>query len=135
MKQTDKYGDIIHMPHHVSSKRAPMSMTDRAAQFSPFAALTGLDAAIAETARCTSAPVELTEGEKALVDEKLRQLCAGDESLVEVTWFQPDPYKAGGAYVTVRGEVKQVDGYAQMLILTDGTRIPFAAIVDMDTEV
>lgn len=69
MKQS-KYDDIIHMPHHVSPKRAPMSMTDRAAQFSPFAALTGFDAAIAETARRASQPEELTEWEK-LAEEAL----------------------------------------------------------------
>lgn len=132
MKESHKYDDIIGLPHHVSAKRAPMSMVDRGAQFSPFAALTGFDAAIAETARLTDDPIDLADGGKAMVDEKLRRLLDMEAPQVTVTHFRPDSRKAGGAYVSVTGVVKKVDAYSQSLLLTDGRTIPFAAIIDIE---
>lgn len=132
MKETHKYDDIIGLPHHVSAKRAPMSMVDRGAQFSPFAALTGFDAAIAETARLTDDPIDLADGGKALVDEKLRRLLDLEAPSVTVTHFRPDSRKAGGAYVSTTGTVKKVDPYTQSVSLTDGTAIPFEAIIDIE---
>ena len=134
MKETHKYDDIIGLPHHVSAKRAPMSLVDRGAQFSPFAALTGFDAAIAETARRTDDPIDLADGGKAMVDEKLRRLLEMEGAGVSVTYFRPDSRKAGGAYVSHAGRVKKVDAYAQALVLTDGTAVPFDAILDIDIE-
>ena len=129
---TGKYDDIIGLPHHVSRKRAPMSLVDRGAQFSPFAALVGFDAAIAETARLTEDPIDLADGGKALVDEKLRRLVDMEAARVAVTHFRPDSRKAGGAYVSVAGTVKKVDPYSQALVLTDGTEIPFETIIDIE---
>lgn len=133
-----KYDDIIGLPHHVSRKRAPMSMTDRAAQFSPFAALTGYDAAIAETGRLTEGYVDLGEGSKEALNEKLKRLQAAQQSRPEVTvtYFCPDERKQGGSYRTVSGRIKKVDGTGQRLLFTDGTQIPFEmilAVEDADT--
>lgn len=128
-----KYDDIIHLPRPVSPKRARMSMIDRGAQFSPFAALVGYDAAIAETARLTDFQIELTEGAKAALNEKLRLMAENVRSnpTVSVLYFLPDKRKSGGAYVTVTGRVKKVDAYRELLILTDGREIPFGSIYEI----
>ena len=119
-----RYDDIIHLPHHVS----------RAAQFSPFAALAGHEAAIRETARLTDERAELDENAKAVLDEKLRMI---QEMLpahpeITVTYFQPDAKKSGGAYVSVTGRVKKLDLYRQCLLMEDGLRIPLGELYDMD---
>lgn len=125
-----KYDDIIHLPHHVSSRRAPMSLIDRGAQFSPFAALTGYDAVIQETARLTDQPVELDESSHDVINQQLRQLADRENGQPEVTvtFFRPDERKSGGAYVTVSGRVKKVDEYSSAVVFTDGTAIDFARI-------
>lgn len=120
------YDDIINLPHHVSARHPQMPLADRAAQFSPFAALTGHEAAIQETARLTDAFVELDEDRKGELDEQLR-LIREDQSQtpeIEATYFQPDVKKAGGTYMTVRGRVKRVDEYKRQVLLTDGTVLP-----------
>ena len=96
-----KYEDIINMPHHVSASRPRMSMIDRAAQFSPFAALTGYDAAVKETARLTDKCIEPDEYEKAALDEKLRIALKNPEKEITITYFKPDAKKDGGAISTV----------------------------------
>ena len=118
-----KYDDIINLPYPQKPQR--MSNYNRAAQFSPFAALTGFEAAIAETARLTDCKVELDEGGKALLDEKLRLI---EESIQEspeviVTYFKPDLRKFGGAYIRKSGRVKKLDAYSRSVIFTDGTAI------------
>lgn len=135
-KDEHKYDDIIHLPHHVSERRAPMSMTDRAAQFSPFAALTGYDATIQETGRLTDARIELDEGGKALLDEKLRRIASmlDTQPTVTLTCFRPDERKTGGAYIQVTGRVKKIDPYEQALVLTDKTAIPIDEIYDIALE-
>ena len=97
-----KYDDILHLPHHVSTKHPQMSMQDRAAQLSTFAALTGYGEVIRETGRLTEDWIELDEAAKAELDRRLRLLAAGldQRPAVTVTWFQPEERKAGGAYVT-----------------------------------
>ena len=130
LKSTHKYDDIIDMPHHVSSRRAGMPLADRAAQFSPFAALTGYEDVIEETGRLTQPATELTESAIEQLNEKL-QILAQNAHLtppVTVTYFQPDLRKEGGSYVTVSGYVKRVDPYEQVLRLTDGREIPLEAI-------
>ena len=131
-----QYDDIIDLPHHVSATRPRMSMIDRAAQFSPFAALTGYDAAIKETGRLTDRRIELTEDSRATLDRKQQLLLdnLADHPEVSVTYFVPDERKAGGAYITVTGNVKKVDDYQRLLILTDGTKIPLDEILDMESE-
>ena len=131
-----QYDDIIDLPHHVSATRPRMSMIDRAAQFSPFAALTGYDAAIKETGRLTDERIELSEESRAVLGRKQQLLLdnLADHPEVSVTFFVPDERKAGGAYVTVTGRVKKVDEFGRLLVLTDGTKIPLDEILDMESE-
>ena len=130
-----KYDDIIDLPHHVSATRPRMSMIDRAAQFSPFAALTGYDAAIKETGRLTDERIELSEESRAALDIKQQLLMdnLADRPVVSVTYFVPDERKSGGAYVTVTGQVKKIDEFARLLILTDGVKIPLDEVLDLES--
>ena len=130
LKETHKYDDIIHLPHAVSSHRAGMSMIDRAAQFSPFAALTGYEDVIEETGRLTDTISELTDSSQQDLNEKFRILAdaAAVCPQVTVTWFEPDRFKTGGSFVTVTGKIKRVDEYEQVLRLTDDREIPMEAI-------
>ena len=126
-----KYDDIIHLPYPQKPRR--MSNYNRAAQFSPFAALTGFEAAIAETARLTDQKVELDEGGKALLDEKLRLI---EENILEnpeiiVTYFKPDLRKFGGAYEQKTGRVKKLDAYQRAVVFTDGMTIPIDDISEI----
>ena len=128
------YEDIIDLPHHVSEKYPQMPTADRAAQFAPFAALTGHDAAIRETARLTDERRELDEEEKAVLDEKLRGLLdnEGEPPAATFTYFIPDKTKKGGEYVSVSGRIHKVDRFRGRLILQDGTEIPVDDIRQID---
>lgn len=120
-----KYENIINLPHHVSKTRPQMTITDRAAQFSPFAALTGYDAAIEETGRITDSFIELDENRKSVLNEKLQLILEHikEQPEVIITYFQPDDRKTGGAYVDITGCVKKIDNYEQRIIMTDGIGI------------
>ena len=124
------YDDILYRSRPVSQKHPPMSRADRAAQFSPFAALTGYEAAVKETARLTQGKIELSDEEKESIDRVLQALYANlqDQPPVIVTYFLPDQKKDGGAYVTVTGALKRIDLLERRLIFTDGTLIPIGAI-------
>jgi hypothetical protein len=125
------YDDIINLPHPNSAKHPRMSMIDRAAQFSSFAALTGHGAAIEETARLTDRRIELTEEEKTVLDEKLRLLLeTGGEGMI--TYFLPDERKDGGAYVTKLGTIKKIDPLEGRVILTDHTPIHIEDILEIE---
>ena len=125
------YDDIINLPHPTSAKHPRMSMAARAAQFSPFAALMGHGAAIRETARLTDRKIELTEEEKAVLDEKLCLLNdTGKEALF--TYFLPDRKKDGGAYVTATGSIERLDPLERQIILTGGTIIPVEDILEIE---
>ena len=125
------YDDIINLPHPTSPRHPRMPMIDRAAQFTPFQALTGYGDAIQETARITGAKAELTEEEKAVLDEKLRLLTdTGKEAAF--TYFQPDGKKSGGAYITVLGTIKKLDPLEGQLVLADGTAIPIEDIFEIE---
>jgi hypothetical protein len=128
------YDDILHLPHHVSEKHPPMSRLDRAAQFSPFAALTGYEAAVEETARLTDRRIELDEGEKEAIDQRLTLVQERLPVPTEVTiiYFIPDKKKAGGAYVSVSGTVKKIDDYVRAVVLSDGTNIPIDDILHIN---
>ena len=134
MKETHRYDDIIHLSRPVSKKRSPMSNFDRAAQFSPFAALTGYDAVIAETGRLTDTQIELDEGGKALLDEKLQTIREhlAQQPKVKLTVFCPDSRKSGGAYETITGNVKKIDPVARILVLTGGEVIPVDRIYGIE---
>lgn len=131
-----KYDDIIHLPRHVSKKHARMSRLDRAAQFSPFAALTGFDATIAETGRLTDGSIQLEEDRKQMLNETLRQILEviGTQPQVRITYFLHDDRKEGGAYVTVCGRVKKIDAFAHTVVLTDRTAISIDLITEIQLE-
>ncbi len=130
----NEYEDIIHLPHHVSKKHPQMSMLDRAAQFSPFAALTGYDAAVEETARLTGRRIELDEQEAQHLDERIQKLSEHlqEHSEVSITYFLPDTRKDGGEYITVTGSVKKIENYERRIILMDGTSIPVCEVIRID---
>lgn len=132
MKYNDehKYDDIIDLPHHISKKHPQMSLLNRAAQFSPFAALTGHDTAIWETARLTDPFIELDESRKEELDEQLRLLRENldQKPECEISYFQPDEKKDGGTYVTICGRVKKIDEFRHQIIFTDGTALPIEHI-------
>lgn len=124
------YEDIIHLPRHVSPKRAAMTMTDRAAQFSPFAALTGYEDVIEETGRLTDRPVELDGDTVAHINAQLQKLlaCIRSHPTATVVYFQPDPLKDGGSYQTKTGPVKAVSDTFHTIEFADHTRISFHRI-------
>lgn len=128
------YDDIIHLPHHVSKRRKPMSMIDRAAQFSPFAALTGYDSAIQETGRLTDQWIDLAVDEKVSLNRKFQHLAnfVAEQPEVTVTCFVPDERKSGGSYVRMTGRVKKIDTYEQAIVLEGGIIIPFNRIYAID---
>lgn len=128
---TSIYDDMIHLPHHISDTHPHMTIIDRAAQFSPFAALTGHDAAIKETARLTNERIELDEYEKEALNERLQIIVDNikEEPQIEVTYFQPDGKKDGGAYVTITSRIKKIDKYERMIFMKDGITIPMDDIV------
>lgn len=127
------YEDILHLSHLTSQKHPRMSMADRAAQFSPFAALTGYDAAVKEAARLTDQRIELDEYEKAALDRQLQKILEHREENQEitVTFFRPDEKKDGGAYFSVTSEIRKIDEYEKLLIMQDGTQIPINDIIGL----
>lgn len=133
---TDDYEDMIDLPHHVSSVRAQMPRINRAAQFMPFAALTGYEEAIRETARLTDGRIELDEDALLRLDAKLRLLQehASERPEAEFLIFRPDGKKAGGSYISVSGAVRRVDEIAGEVMLADGRRIPLGDILDARCE-
>ncbi|MBR1930059.1 MAG: hypothetical protein IJ833_01095 [Lachnospiraceae bacterium] len=129
-----RYDDIINLPHPVSQHHPQMPLMDRAAQFAPFAALTGLGATMRERARLTEERIELDEEEKAVLDEKLWQIQLRMEEKVQVSirYFVPDEVKLGGAYVTAEGFVRKIDPYKRLIFLSEGQMIPMDDILTID---
>lgn len=130
-----KYDDIIGLPHPTSARHPRMPISDRAAIFSPFAALSGHSAALAETARLTDQKIELDEDTKAELDRKQAVLLEhiGEQPEVIVTWFQSDERKDGGAYVTVTGRFRKIDEAERALVLLDGTRVPLEDVMELES--
>ena len=132
-----RYADILGLSRPVSKNHQPMSRSDRAAQFSPFAALVGYDAVIQEEARLTVGRRELAEDEKASLDRKYAALARrrSEAPRVEVTWFREDPRKAGGAYETTRGQLTAINAAAQWLELDRKTRICFEDVIGLESSI
>ena len=131
------YEDIVNLPHHVSSTRPQMSRADRAAQFSSFAALTGHDAAVRETARRVASRIETAEDKRQELDLK-QQLLAQvlpSQPEVTVTYFVPDTKKIGGAYVTTTGRLKRIDSRRRILLLDNGTEIPVDDVLELESSI
>lgn len=131
---THLYDDIITLPRYRSTRRKPMPRIGRAAQFAPFAALSGYDAAVQETARLTQPQLEADDEQLALMDEKLHALLEiiRDQPEITITFFEPDSQKAGGAYVSITGCIRRVDEINRRIILTDRTEIAMDSIREID---
>lgn len=133
---TDNYDDIINLTHHVSKSHAQMSMMNRAAQFAPFAALTGHSAAIEETARLTDEQQELAEEDSDALNQKMAYLreVINEHPTITITYFEPDKKKAGGKYKSIEGQLQNIDDYGQAIILKSGVSIPFVSILDIQIQ-
>ena len=136
MRTSNKYDEILSLPHHVSKTRPQMPMSDRAAQFAPFAALTCYDSAIKETGRLTDERIELDEEALTALDMKYQLLMEAldDAPEVTITYFQPDERKTGGKYVSATGAVKKVDDFERRITMQDGARIPMDDVLSIDGE-
>ncbi len=132
---TDQYRDMLYLPHKQSATRKHMSVHDRAAQFAPFAALTGYDSAIDETARFTEDRLPRSEADEELLNERVRFLSEriAEQPEVTVTYFLPDERKAGGAYVACTGRVKRIEPLPQRILFTDGREIPLEDILTIES--
>lgn len=129
----ENYNDIINLSHHVSIKHPRLSMEQRAAQFAPFAALTGYGDKIKETERITDNRIELVNEEKIKIDNKILELKNNilNKPKATITFFIPDVRKSGGKYITKVGNLKKIDQYKKILILEDGTEIPINEIIEI----
>jgi len=129
----NEYDDIINLPHHVSDKRKPMSMMNRAAQFAPFAALTGHSEAINETARLTAAKKQLSNEDLTRLSKRLAFALshAKEKPVLTFTVFVPDKLKKGGEYMEIRGSIKRIDGFSRIIHLHDGKELPLDNIIDV----
>ena len=129
----NKYKDIINLPHHVSKTRNPMSLYNRAAQFAPFAALTGYNDAIKETARLTEQKIELSDELKNMLNQKIKLIIENIKLQPEVviTYFVHDNKKSGGVYKTISGNVKRIDEVEKCIIFTNKLKIFFSNIISI----
>ena len=137
IKAKELYADIINLPHHELTTRQRMPRINRAASFAPFAALTGYDDAVRETARLTSERIELDEGTKEILNNKLRIALdkAGERPEISITYFLPDKKKSGGAYVTVKAVIKRIDEFERLVIFTDKSSIPIDDIYEIEGDI
>ena len=133
---SNKYDDMIYLPNPTPTCKPRMSLHDRAAQFSPFAALTGYEDAVEETARLTDTCLELSEDMKTILNEKMQMIVDNldSEPIVTITYFVPDKKKSGGAYVDVTGVVKEIDEYERCIVMTDKKKIPIEQIRAIEGE-
>lgn len=134
MAQKFPYEDIVDLPPHISKKYPQPTMLERAARFSPFAAITGYEEMVKEAARVTDKKIELDEGDKEILNEKLlfvTEMCESD-AIINITYFIPDSLKSGGKYTTVSGSIKRIDEYERKILFTDGTTIPIDDIYQID---
>lgn len=134
---SDKYNDIINLPHHVSTRHPQMAMSARSAQFAPFASLTGYDNEVKETERLTSKKIDLDDEEKSILDNKIQiildQISA--KPIVTISYFIKDTKKDGGKYTTITGIVKKIDRYKRIIILEDNSEIPIYDIIDISCDI
>ncbi len=128
----DDYSDIINMEHHVSAIHPQMSIANRAAQFAPFAALTGYDSAVNETGRLTHERIELDDNAREILDNKFLRLREDGTLFVKLSYFLKDLKKEGGEYVTIEGSIKKLDDYTQHIIMKSGEVIAYDDILDIE---
>lgn len=127
-----KYDDIINLPHHRSKTHPHMALIDRAAQFAPFAALTGYGDAIDETARLTDGRPDLDEQQLAELNERLLQIMAEPNAVARITYFVPDEKKSGGRYEQAEGVIKKIDEIAKVIVMDGGEKIPLSDIIELN---
>jgi len=132
-----KYDDIINLPHHVSERHPQLDKASYAAQFSPFAALSGYDGIVSEAARVTDERVELGETEMEILSAKLLIALEHEKEhpLLSVTYFKPDEKKSGGAYLQKTAEIKRIDDVERIMYFTDGTKLPIDDVVNLEGEI
>ena len=132
-----KYSDIIDLPHHVSTKHPHLSREQKAAQFAPFAALTGFDDDVQETARLTDKRIDIDDGLKEIISNKLNIIDVNIKKhpSVTFTYFIQDKKKSGGKYVEVTGNVKKINIFDNYVLLDDNTKIPIIDIIDIQGDV
>lgn len=132
----DDYSDIINLPHYVSKKHPQMSLHQRSAQFAPFAALTGYDGQIRETARLTRERIEIDEEVKEELDRRIAIIKENIKLMpsVSFTYFVPDRRKDGGDYIRIRGNVKKIDEYNELIILENNQTIPISEIIGIESD-
>lgn len=135
-KTIEDYADIINYEYRGSETRRKMSLSDRAAQFAPFAALTGHDAAILETARLTESRIELDETQMRELNERLSILSAFafQHPTVNVRYFKPDSKKSGGAYLAITGTLREINESERILVLDIG-KIPIDDVISLDGDI
>ncbi|MDO5154692.1 MAG: hypothetical protein Q4D51_01895 [Eubacteriales bacterium] len=135
-KEHGAYDDILFMQHPVSEKHARMSVADRAAQFSPFAALTGYEAVVKEAGRLTEQKHELDEEQKRKLDLKVQFLQSRmpNDEIITIRYFEPDTRKKGGAYIEIFDKIKKIDRYQRVLVMGNQLEIPLDDIVDLSSE-
>lgn len=130
----NKYEDIINLKRPISKKHPPMPLEERAAQFAPFAALTGYEETITETAREVNKRIELDEEAQNTINRKIQELKQqiATKPIVSITYFQKDLRKAGGEYITVTEKIRKIDDYKKIIVLENKTEIPIREILDID---
>lgn len=134
---TEDFSDIINLPHHQSRRHPQMPMKERAAQFAPFAALTGYGSAISEVARLTEEQVPLDDDDNDRLNRLINHIAdrISEQPSVTIVYFKPDSRKQGGSYETITGRLKRIDDYEQQLVMLDGTAIPFENIMDISQNI
>ena len=128
------YEDIVNLPPHISKKHPQPTMLERAARFAPFAAITGYEEMVLEEARVTEERIELDEGTLAMLNEKLNIIhdSLDSEPVIQITYFEPDKKKSGGAYISVTGTVKRIDEYERIVIMSDGKKLRIDEIFGLE---
>lgn len=136
MAERFPYEDIINIPRHISRTRPQASMADRAARFSPFAAINGYEEMVMEAARVTEERAEITEAAKELINEKLNMIAEfiNEEHEVTITYFEPDKKKSGGAYISTAGVVKRIDELKRIVVMKNNKKIKIDDIYALDSE-
>lgn len=137
IREMNIYEEIIDMPHHRSATRIPMPVSERAAQFSAFAALTGHGEAVSEAGRVTRDRIELDDSSRELLDEKLGVLIQyiADRPVISIKYFVPDAYKDGGDYKEITGAVRRVDIYEKVIIMENEAAIAMKDIISIDGDI
>lgn len=129
------YEDIVNLSPHISKKHPQPTMLERAARFAPFAAITGYEEMVLEEARITEERIELDEVALAMLNEKLNIIhdSLNSEPVIQITYFEPDKKKSGGAYISVTGTVKRIDEYERLVIMSDGKKIRIDEIFGLES--